>query len=105
MTLAKRDWDMIIQELYKDAWLLPESIIDGYIRSDDSSIRQVGAGGQLTYNQAMQLANDSSNNVVTSLAFKLAEMKHHGQLLRMTPQESDKVAGYLYQKFENDDGI
>ena len=23
MTLAKRDWDMIIQELYKDAWLLP----------------------------------------------------------------------------------
>ena len=52
----------------------------------------------LTYNQAMQLANDSSNNVVTSLAFKLAEMKHHGQLLRMTPQESDKVAGYLYQK-------
>ncbi|HGU6588055.1 TPA: polymer-forming cytoskeletal protein, partial [Escherichia coli] len=67
MTLAKRDWDMIIQELYKDAWLLPESIIDGYIRSDDSSIRQVGAGGQLTFNQAMQLANDSSNNVVTSL--------------------------------------
>ncbi|XNM59051.1 hypothetical protein ACLK1S_08765 [Escherichia coli] len=55
------------QELYKDAWLLPVSIIDGYIRSDDSSIRQVGAGGQLTYNQAMQLANDSSNNVVTSL--------------------------------------
>lgn len=105
MTLAKRDWDMIIQELYKDAWLLPESIIDGYIRSDDSSIRQVGAGGQLTYNQAMQLANDSSNNVVTSLAFKLAEMKHHGQLLRMTPQESDKVAGYLYQKFENDDDL
>ena len=39
MTLAKRDWDMIIQELYKDAWLLPESIIDGYIRSDDSSGR------------------------------------------------------------------
>ncbi|HBB3117777.1 TPA: DUF2773 domain-containing bactofilin [Escherichia coli] len=105
MTLAKRDWDMIIQELYKDAWLLPESIIDGYIRSDDSSIRQVGAGGQLTYNQAMQLANDSSNNVVTSLAFKLAEMKHHGQLLRMTPQESDKVAAYLYQKFENDDDL
>lgn len=105
MTLAKRDWDMIIQELYKDAWLLPESIIDGYIRSDDSSIRQVGAGGQLTYNQAMQLANDSSNNVVTSLTFKLAEMKHHGQLLRMTPQESDKVAAYLYQKFENDDDL
>lgn len=105
MTLAKRDWDMIIQELYKDAWLLPESIIDGYIRSDDSSIRQVGAGGQLTFNQAMQLANDSSNNVVTSLAFKLAEMKHHGQLLRMTPQESDKVAAYLYQKFENDDDL
>ncbi len=105
MTLAKRDWDMIIQELYKDAWLLPESIIDGYIRSDDSSIRQVGAGGQLTYNQAMQLANDSSNNVVTSLAFKLAEMKHHGQLLRMTAQESDKVAVYLYQKFENDDDL
>lgn len=105
MTLAKRDWDMIIQELYKDAWLLPESIIDGYFRSDDSSIRQVGAGGQLTYNQAMQLANDSSNNVVKSLAFKLAEMKHHGQLLRMTPQESDKVAAYLYQKFENDDDL
>ncbi|MHA0485653.1 DUF2773 domain-containing bactofilin [Escherichia coli] len=61
--------------------------------------------GQLTYNQAMQLANDSSNNVVTSLAFKLAEMKHHGQLLRMTPQESDKVAAYLYQKFENDDDL
>ncbi|HBD5032913.1 TPA: DUF2773 domain-containing bactofilin [Escherichia coli] len=58
MTLAKRDWDMIIQELYKDAWLLPESIIDGYIRSDDSSIRQVGAGGQLTYNQAMQRSDD-----------------------------------------------
>lgn len=35
MTLAKRDWDMIIQKLYKDAWLLPESIIDGYIRSED----------------------------------------------------------------------
>ncbi len=70
MTLAKRDWDMIIQELYKDAWLLPESIIDGYIRSDDSSIRQVGAGGQLTYNQAMQLANDSSNDVVTKLSVK-----------------------------------
>lgn len=105
MTLAKRDWDMIIQELYKDAWLLPESIIDGYIRSDDSSIRQVGAGGQLTYNQAMQLANDSSNDVVTSLALKLAEMKHHGQLLRMTPQESDKIAAYLYQKFENDDDL
>ena len=103
MTLAKRDW--VIQGLYKDAWLLPESIIDGYIRSNDSSIRQVGAGGQLTYNQAMQLANDSSNNVVTSLAFKLAEMKHHGQLLRMTPQESDKVAAYLYQKFENDDDL
>ncbi|MGQ7168021.1 hypothetical protein ACUOCP_07415, partial [Escherichia sp. R-CC3] len=64
-------------------------IIDGYIRSDDSSIRQVGAGGQLTYNQAMQLANDSSNNVVTSLTFKLAEMKHHGQLLRMTPSIMD----------------
>lgn len=96
---------MIIQELYKDAWLLPESIIDGYIRSDDSSIRQVGAGGQLTYNQAMQLANDSSNDVVTSLALKLAEMKHHGQLLRMTPQESDKIAVYLYQKFENDDDL
>ncbi|EFH8187278.1 hypothetical protein F2N31_01145 [Escherichia coli] len=44
-------------------------------------------------------------DVVTSLAFKLAEMKHHGQLLRMTPQESDKVAGYLYQKFENDDDL
>ncbi len=28
MTLAKRDWDMIIQELYKDAWLLPESTGD-----------------------------------------------------------------------------
>ena len=103
MTLAKRDW--VIQGLYKDAWLLPESIIDGYIRSNDSSIRQVGAGGQLTYNQAMQLAKDSSNNVVTSLAFKLAEMKHHGQLLRMTPQESDKIAVYLYQKFENDDDL
>ena len=77
----------------------------GYIRSDDSSIRQVGAGGQLTYNQAMQLANDSSNDVVTSLALKLAEMKHHGQLLRMTPQESDKIAVYLYQKFENDDDL
>ena len=38
-------------------------------------------------------------------AFKLAEMKHHGQLLRMTPQESDKVAAYLYQKFENDDDL
>ncbi|MGQ7114882.1 hypothetical protein ACUOFC_55890, partial [Escherichia sp. TWPC-MK] len=81
------------------------SLSCGYIRSDDSSIRQVGAGGQLTYNQAMQLANDSSNNVVTSLTFKLAEMKHHGQLLRMTPQESDKVAAYLYQKFENDDDL
>ncbi|ESA25763.1 hypothetical protein L912_3153 [Escherichia coli SCD1] len=32
-------------------------------------------------------------------------MKHHGQLLRMTPQESDKVAAYLYQKFENDDDL
>lgn len=84
---------------------MPESIIDGYIRSDDFSIRQVGAGGQLTYNQAMQLANDSSNDVVTSLASKLAEMKHHGQLLRMTPQESDKIAVYLYQKFENDDDL
>ncbi|HCT2428651.1 TPA: DUF2773 domain-containing protein [Escherichia coli] len=103
MTLAKRDW--VIQGLYKDAWLLPESIIDGYIRSNDSSIRQVGAGGQLTYNQAMQLAKDSSKNVVTNLAFKLAEMKHHGQLLRMTPQESDKIAVYLYQKFENDDDL
>ncbi len=103
MTLTKRDW--VIQGLYKDAWLLPESIIDGYIRSNDSSIRQVGAGGQLTYNQAMQLAKDSSKNVVTNLAFKLAEMKHHGQLLRMTPQESDKIAVYLYQKFENDDDL
>lgn len=78
MTLAKRDWDMIIQELYKDAWLLLEFIIDGYICSDDFFICQVGAGGQLTYNQAMQLANDLLNNVVTSLAFKLAEMKHYG---------------------------
>ncbi|VED35870.1 protein involved in detoxification of methylglyoxal [Escherichia coli] len=103
MTLAKRDW--VIEGLYKDAWLLPESIIDGYIRSDDPTIRQVGAGGQLTYNQAMQLAKDSSKNVVTNLAFKLAEMKHHGQLLRMTPQESDKIAVYLYQKFENDDDL
>ncbi|MEO3028218.1 hypothetical protein ABHC05_22185, partial [Escherichia coli] len=39
------------------------------------------------------------------LASKLAEMKHHGQLLRMTPQESDKIAVYLYQKFENDDDL
>lgn len=105
MTLAKRDWDMIIQGLYKDAWLLPESIIDGYIRSDEPAIRQVGAEGQLTYNQAIRLANDSSNDVVKSLAFKLADMKHHGQLLRMTPEESDKIAAYLYQKFETDDDL
>lgn len=45
MILVKRDWDMIIQEFYKDVWLLFEFIIDGYIRSDDFFIRQVGVGG------------------------------------------------------------
>ncbi|EEW0115423.1 TPA: DUF2773 domain-containing bactofilin [Escherichia albertii] len=105
MTLAKRDWDMIIQDLYKDAWLLPESIIDGYIRSDNPDIRRVGANGQLTYLQAMLLAKDSSNDVRSSLASNLADMKHHGQLLRMTPEESDKIAAYLYQKFESDDDL
>ncbi|BAT39249.1 DUF2773 domain-containing bactofilin [Escherichia albertii] len=105
MTLAKRDWDMIIQDLYKDAWLLPESIIDGYIRSDNPDIRRVGANGQLTCLQAMLLAKDSSNDVRSSLASNLADMKHHGQLLRMTPEESDKIAAYLYQKFESDDDL
>lgn len=45
MILVKRDWDMIIQEFYKDVWLLFEFIIDGYICSDDFFIRQVGVGG------------------------------------------------------------
>lgn len=84
---------------------MPKSIINGYIRSNNSSIRQVSAKKQLTYNQAMQLANNSSNNVVTSLAFKLAKIKHHSQLLQITPQKSNKVAAYLYQKFKNNNNL
>ncbi len=69
-----------------------------HIRSDDSSIRQVGAGGQkLTQSGNTWLANDSSNDVVTSLASKLAEMKHRWSIVADDATREYKTT-YIYTK-------
>ncbi len=77
MTLAKRDWDMIIQELYKERGYCLNPLLMAI-----SAVMIPLSSGRCWRTTHLQSGNAvgerSSNNVVTSLAFKLAEMKHHG---------------------------
>ncbi len=79
---------------------MPESIIDGYIRSDDSSIRQV-----VLEDNSPTIRQCSWRTIHQTCCHKLSVKAGRDEtpwsIVGMTPQESDKIAVYLYQKFEN----
>lgn len=105
MTLAKRDWDMIIQSFIKMRGYCPNPLLMAISAvMIPLFVRSVLEDNSATIRQC------SWRTIHQRCCHKLSvkagrDEKHHGQLLRMTPQESDKIAVYLHQKFENDDDL
>ncbi len=82
--------------------VIAQSIIDGYIRSDDPTIRQVGAeDNSPTIRQCSW--RTIHQTMFHKLSVKAGRDETPWSIVADAPQESDKIAVYLHQKFENDD--
>lgn len=82
-------------------WLMPDTVINTFIHSDDEALRERITGADLSWEQALVLSQDTSIDVRKSLAETLAELKLTQASSRMSIADIENIAIRIYEQNKN----